>query len=183
MRRLFCIGNGESRKEFYLPLLKGHGKIYGCNAIYRDHPDLLDVLTAVDNGIIHEIYHSGYSMKVPCYFRNWSKLPIEMYDQVVAGFCDHQELETLKDYDVIKENKEFKDQAKHFVVHGTTLSGMVSIIKNHQKSHPRATKEIIQEKIHKSKIYISWIREGDMANDLADTWNQYKDHGWACGAS
>jgi len=183
MRRLFCIGNGESRKEFYLPLLKGHGKIYGCNAIYRDYPDLLDTLVAVDNGIIHEIYHSGYPMKVPCYFRNWSKLPIEMYDQVVAGFCDHQELETLKDYDVIKENKEFKDQAKHFVVHGTTLSGMVSIIKNHQKSHPRATKEIIQEKIHKSKIYISWIREGDMANDLADTWNQYKDHGWACGAS
>jgi hypothetical protein len=181
--KVFCIGNGESRKDFDLNILKGKGKVYGCNAIYRDYPDVIDVLTAVDNGIIHEIYHSGYSMKVPCYFRNWSKLPVEMYDQVVAGFLDHQELENLKDYDVIKENKEYKDKATHFVVHGTTLSGMVSIIKNLKKSHPRATKEIIQEKIHKSKIYISWIREDDKAKDVSDCWDKYKDHGWACGAS
>ena len=52
---------------------------------------------------------------------------------------------------------------------------MVSIIKNLKKSHPRATKEIIQEKIHKSKIYISWIREDDKAKDVSDCWDKYKD--------
>ena len=57
MSKVFCIGNGESRKDFDLNVLKGKGKVYGCNAIYRDYPDLIDVLTAVDNGIIHEIYH------------------------------------------------------------------------------------------------------------------------------
>ena len=183
MRRLFCIGNGESRKELPLQMLKGHGKIYGCNAIYRDYPDLLDTLVAVDNGIMHEIYHSNYPMKVPCYFRNWSKLPVQMYDQVVAGFCDHQELESLKDYDIIKQNEQYKKDAKEFVVHGTTLSGVVSIIKNVKKQNPRATKEIIRDKIHKSKIYISWIRKGSMAYDVSDCWSKYKDHGWACGAS
>ena len=29
--RVFCIGNGESRKDFDLETLRPHGKIYGCN--------------------------------------------------------------------------------------------------------------------------------------------------------
>ena len=61
--RVFCIGNGENRLSFPIEKLKGKGKIYGCNAIYRDNPDVIDVLTSVDYGICHEIYHSGYSQK------------------------------------------------------------------------------------------------------------------------
>jgi len=38
MDTAFVIGNGESRKIFPIETLKGHGIIYGCNAIYRDHP-------------------------------------------------------------------------------------------------------------------------------------------------
>ena len=95
MKRVFCIGNGESRKDFPLEQLKSYGKIYGCNAIYRDYPDLIDVLTAVDNGIIHEIYHSGIAMKKTCYFRNWTKVPAMMYESVVNGLCTEDE---LKDY-------------------------------------------------------------------------------------
>ena len=34
MKRVFCIGNGESRQGFDLEKLRPHGKIYGCNAIY-----------------------------------------------------------------------------------------------------------------------------------------------------
>ena len=36
MKRVFCLGNGESRKDVNLSALKAHGKIYGCNALYRD---------------------------------------------------------------------------------------------------------------------------------------------------
>ena len=68
MNRIFLIGNGQSRLQFPIEKLKGHGKIYGCNAIYRDYPDLIDVLTGVDHGICHEIYHSGYAFKKPWYF-------------------------------------------------------------------------------------------------------------------
>ena len=65
LKRVFCIGNGESRQGFDLDKLKPFGKIYGCNAIYRDY--MPDVLTAVDHGIMHEIYHAGVAQKIPCY--------------------------------------------------------------------------------------------------------------------
>ena len=73
MKRVFCIGNGESRQSLDLIQLRPHGIIYGCNALYRDFTP--DVLTAVDMGISHEIYHSGYAHNNQCYFRNWSKVP------------------------------------------------------------------------------------------------------------
>ena len=181
MKRVFCIGNGESRKDFPLQMLRGHGKIYGCNAIYRDYPDLIDVLTAVDNGIIHEIYHSGYPLKKPCYFRNWTKVPADMYQSIVEGFVSKQELDELKDYDVIRMNE--RGDSKEFVIHGTTLSGMVSILRNAKKDYPRATKEIVQRQIKSSQINVSWIKENDHSYDIREVWDEYKDHGWACGAS
>ena len=64
--RVFCIGNGESRSPIDLNKLRPHGKIYGCNALYRDF--MPDVIVAVDYGIMHEIYHADVSQKIPCYF-------------------------------------------------------------------------------------------------------------------
>jgi hypothetical protein len=75
MKRVFCIGNGESRTGFDLETLRGHGKIYGCNAIYRDF--MPDVLIGVDHGIMHEIYHAGVAQKIPCWFRDWTKVPAQ----------------------------------------------------------------------------------------------------------
>ena len=42
MKRVFLIGNGSSREGFVLEQLRPHGKIYACNAIYRDgfRPDV-----------------------------------------------------------------------------------------------------------------------------------------------
>ena len=54
----FAIGNGESRKDFDLEKLRGHGVIYGCNALYRDFEP--DVLCALDNNVLLEITQSGY---------------------------------------------------------------------------------------------------------------------------
>ena len=68
MTKVFCIGNGESRLGYDLNKLRKYGNIYGCNAIYRDF--MPDVLTAVDQGIMHEIYHAGVAQKIPCYFRD-----------------------------------------------------------------------------------------------------------------
>ena len=40
IKRVFAIGNGESRKSIDLNELRPHGIIYGCNALYRDfQPD------------------------------------------------------------------------------------------------------------------------------------------------
>ena len=48
MDTAFIIGNGESRNIFPIEELKGHGQVWGCNAIYRDHPLLCDHIVAVN---------------------------------------------------------------------------------------------------------------------------------------
>ena len=58
MDSAFIIGNGESRLIFSLKELQGHGRIYGCNAIYRDHPDLCDVIVSVSLEMSQEIHQA-----------------------------------------------------------------------------------------------------------------------------
>lgn len=55
----FVLGNGRSRSGVDLAFLKQFGKIYGCNALYREFAP--DVLVATDPGISQEIQSSGYS--------------------------------------------------------------------------------------------------------------------------
>lgn len=56
----FVIGNGKSRSPISLESLRPFGKIYGCNALYREfYPDYL---IAVDPKMIYEIQESGYQL-------------------------------------------------------------------------------------------------------------------------
>ena len=55
MDTAFIIGNGESRNIFPIERLKGQGVIYGCNAIYRDHPMLCDHIVAVNPAMYEEL--------------------------------------------------------------------------------------------------------------------------------
>ena len=55
MDTAFIIGNGESRNIFPIDNLKGKGIIYGCNAIYRDHPMLCDHIVAVNPPMYEEL--------------------------------------------------------------------------------------------------------------------------------
>lgn len=54
----FVIGNGVSRKPIDLFPLKDIGKVYGCNALYREYEP--DFLVAVDTKMILEINKSGF---------------------------------------------------------------------------------------------------------------------------
>ena len=65
LKTAYIIGNGASRKEFDLFDLQGRGKVFGCNALYRDFVDynfmLPDYLVAIDYEIIMEIEeHSNF---------------------------------------------------------------------------------------------------------------------------
>jgi hypothetical protein len=52
----YVIGNGESRRIFgNLERLEGKGTVYGCNAIYRDHPNLCRKIFAVNKEMYDEI--------------------------------------------------------------------------------------------------------------------------------
>jgi hypothetical protein len=64
LKTAYIIGNGVSRKSFDLMSLKGKGKVFGCNALYRDYAEqdyvLPDYLVAIDNPIIAEIEQSDF---------------------------------------------------------------------------------------------------------------------------
>lgn len=53
MSKAFVVGNGTSRESISLQSLHEHGKIYGCNALYRDFTP--DFLIAVDTKMILEL--------------------------------------------------------------------------------------------------------------------------------
>lgn len=67
MTTAFVLGNGISRQGIDLGQLQRHGKIYGCNALYKDFEP--DVLVATDRPIAEQIQHLGYSQRQRFYTR------------------------------------------------------------------------------------------------------------------
>ena len=181
VKRVFCIGNGESRQGFDLEKLRQHGKIYGCNALYRDF--MPDVLTAVDHGIMHEIYHAGVAQKIPVYFRDWTKVPAMMYDTMVADGMDKIEAdEHLKHVLVTNE----RGDSKEYVMHGSNLRGIVDMIKREPNKYKKDIIHLQKKEINHATIKVSWIKEPDHSVSLTDIMTENdkpRDHGWACGAS
>ena len=183
---VFLIGNGESRKDFDLTQLRQYGKIYGCNALYRDFKP--DVLVAVDHGISHEIYNTGYAKENKCVFRSWTKVPKAMFEGMVMGGADPKEVDDFQRFITIHQNIEQKEYAKEFVYHGQTLSGVVGILR--RGKNKGETDEIIKKQVNHSGTYISWIYENDKSESLDDFYKSEnmlykpeKDRGWACGST
>jgi hypothetical protein len=169
MNKVFLIGNGESRKDFNLDLLKPHGKIYGCNAIYRQYTP--DVLVSVDHGIMHEIYQSGYCYKNETWFRDWTTVPDHMYDSMVYAGLSKIDIEELNKWHIKNENK--RTDEKEFVMHGANLSGLVTILKQN--------KDKFQRRISQNVLCVSWVRDDDKTNNLMDIMPNNRDLGWAAG--
>lgn len=65
MSTAFVLGNGISRRVIDPTTLKPFGKIYGCNALYREF--VPDVLIATDRPIAEHIQQSGYA-KQNCFY-------------------------------------------------------------------------------------------------------------------
>ena len=169
MNKVFLIGNGESRKDFNLDLLKPHGKIYGCNAIYRQYTP--DVLVSVDHGIMHEIYQSGYCYKNETWFRDWTTVPDHMYDSMVYAGLSKIDIEELNKWHIKNENT--RTDEKEFVMHGANLSGLVTILKQN--------KDKFQRRISQNVLCVSWVRDDDKTNNLMDIMPNNRDLGWAAG--
>jgi len=60
MSTAFVLGNGTSRKPIKLDHLREWGKIYGCNALYREFEP--DFLVAVDAKMIVEICENNWQL-------------------------------------------------------------------------------------------------------------------------
>jgi len=170
MKKVFLIGNGESRKGFDLNILKPFGRIYGCNAIYREYTP--DVLVSVDHGIMHEIYHSGYCYKNETWFRDWTRCPDFMYESLVYAGLSKVDIDELKKWHVKNENT--KTDEKEFVMHGSNLSGIVKILH-------RDKNKVEEKNINSNQLAISWVKDNDKANNINDIMPNNIDLGWAAG--
>jgi hypothetical protein len=169
MSNVFLIGNGESRKGFDLNTLKLYGKVYGCNAMYRDFTP--DVLVSVDHGIMHEIYHSGYCYNNETWFRDWTRCPDFMYESLVYAGLSKIDIEELNKWHFKTENK--KNDEKEFVMHGANLSGLVKIL--------HKDKTIEEKNINSNQLVISWVKDNDKARNINDLMPNNIDIGWAAG--
>jgi len=174
MSNVFCIGNGTSRKNFNLDKIRPYGKIFGCNAIYRTFTP--DLLISVDHGIMHEIYHSGYCEKNETWFRDWTKIPAELFDSMLFTGLSLDDRENVKKYDMINQN--IRTDQKEYVMHGANLKGLIEVL--HRKENKKEKKFI-----NHNSCYISWVRDTDKTHDLKEVMvNQQGfaiDHGWSAG--
>ena len=59
---IFIIGNGVSRQKYDLEKLRSRGKIFGCNALFRNFRP--DYLVAIDQRMMNEIMAAGYTDNV-----------------------------------------------------------------------------------------------------------------------
>jgi hypothetical protein len=150
--------------------LRPHGKIYGCNGLYRDFTP--DVLTAVDGPMMHEVYQSGY--KGELWLRDWNALPGMTYSSVVFANLTPDQIDIAKKNFKLHENE--KGDKQHYVFHGSAISGQVGIIKRIEGGE-----QIEKKQINHLGCYVSWV---DIHNDNTHTLRDLgKDRGWACGAT
>ena len=172
--RVFCIGNGESRSPVDLIRLRPHGKIYGCNGLYRDFTP--DVLCAVDGAMMHEVYQSGYCDNNETWLRDWNAVPGMTYSSVVFTGLSQEEIEIGKKNFKIYENK--RGDLQEYVFHGSSIAGQVGIIRK------MAEGQIIEKKqINHTGCYVSWLNPNDKSHTLKELNNYNIDRGWACGAT
>ena len=139
MKQTFIIGNGESRKGLDLDSLHEKGKIYGCNALYRDFTP--DVLVVVDEAMMFEIVTSGYQKFHQCYFKNWNLLEEFYYEPSIGAM--------KSEYDNVYETEE---KNSHFAFFGR------------EKSFDNK-REVLQDV---SNLHIIWSSKDDKILSLDD---------------
>tara|TARA_R100001443_G_scaffold105939_1_gene115145 strand:+ start:5962 stop:6786 length:825 start_codon:yes stop_codon:yes gene_type:complete len=156
---IFCIGNGESRKDFDLDRLRPFGKIYGCNGLYRDFAP--DLLLAMDYNICHEIYRSGYAFDHNVMLKTWEKNPASMYDKLflpetVAKFIGQD----IDDIHELTDEWAWKGEKKRFFV---CWANNRDLMKKMRESRPEWNEDDM-------KLYLSEDQEGYLI-----TWTKKKD--------
>ena len=159
MKTVFCIGNGQSRAPVDLIKLRPHGKIYGCNGLYRDFTP--DVLCSVDGPMMHEIYQSGYADNNETWFRDWNPVPGMVYESVVFANLTPEEIKVAKNNFKIQENK--REDRQEFVFHGSSISGQVGIIRR-----IAGGEQIEKKQINHTGCFVSWINPNNKAHTYKD---------------
>lgn len=151
----FVLGNGTSRNSIDITQLKEHGKVYGCNALYRTFSP--DYLIAVDVKMVLEINKAGYqhhnavwtnsnrsyqNIRNLNYFspsKGWSSGPTALwlasqhtYDKIfVLGF-DYRGLNEGKTFNnIYADTANYKKSTDGATFFGNWLRQTASVVKDH----------------------------------------------------
>jgi hypothetical protein len=122
---------------------------------------------------MHEIYHSGYCHNNVTYFRNWSKVPAQLFDNMIKAGATDEDLRLAREEGAFYENKR-TPETNHFVMHGSSVAGVAHVVRKDKSKHKR----YVQQK----SIKISWIKDNDKSNCINDILKDKKDPGWAAGS-
>ena len=157
---LFVLGNGESRKNIDIELLKTQGKVWGCNALFREHT--VDGLIAVDPMMTHEIYRSGYCDNNKVYFRDWEDIPADQYEMMKEAQTSNMKNPTIREWKYTPEN-----YYTHFVIHGQS-----TVNKNRKTDRWKGDGF--------ENVYITWTYglADQNITQLKDIMNDYYGVGW-----
>ena len=138
MNKVFIIGNGPSRKNINISLLRQEGKVYGTNLLFLESP--VDSIVSIDPIAEHKVYHSGYAYLNKCYLADWTPIPEMMYDDIVSSMPVNK--------DNIIQNK--KNDSTEFVIHASKEL-------KQPKNEPWRVNT-------PESIYISWVKEDKVEN-------------------
>lgn len=131
-------------------LLKPHGKLYGCNAIYRDYT--MDILVASDLNMQHEIYASGYASKHTCYFPAFARLPAEHFDMILSTMqMDGEKIEAQNE----------RGEKKEFAIQGVMNEAIRARDLSLREKYPGISQVEIDDVSGISGIWIFWLDEKD----------------------
>jgi len=157
---LFVLGNGESRKDIDVELLKSKGKVWGCNALFREHT--VDGLIAVDPMMTHEIYRSGYCDHNKVYFRDWEDMPADQYEMMKEAQTSNMKNPTIREWKHTPENHYL-----NFVIHGQQTV-------NQNRPNDRWKGDGFEN------VYITWTYglADQNITQLKDIMNDYYGVGW-----
>ena len=168
MSKLFLIGNGESRKNFDLNLLKDHGKVYGCNGLHRDYTP--DALISVDPGIMHEVYDKGYALDNTCYYRGWTSIPAMMYDDMVNTHILDMKGKFGEEPKLYESSK--PEGTQEFVIHGTSALLHDQLLKGEQREYKGLGSNV---------LFVSWLYPNDKVKSIENNMKENYDVGYSAG--
>lgn len=170
MTKVFVLGNGESRKSMNLNTLKTKGKVYGCNAIYRD--SVVDSLVVVDGGMIHEVYSSGYCSENKVYARGWTKLPEMMYSDFVN-------LDALMGWGEGLKSENEKGNRTQFVFNGTDpnqLKAHYDMIVQKNNITDEIDQLELRQLMGNHQQWVTWVDDEDCVEPIP-----VEIEGWSAG--
>ena len=151
----FVLGNGTSRKAVDMRQLQKYGKVYACNAVYREFNP--DYLIAVDAKMVKEIVNKGWHLRNQVWTnpnkayqrmaninffqpsKGWSSGPTALwlacqhgYDTIyILGF-DYQGLQGGKKFNnIYADTKNYKKSVDSATFYGNWMRQTKSVINDY----------------------------------------------------